>query len=44
MADTNIYHQEYNFLASTVIGLAGAGENWFETTNPVRIMHYMKFQ
>lgn len=40
MADVSIYRWEYNFRASTVIGLVGAGGIGFELIASLRIMQY----
>ena len=40
MADTVIYRWEYNFRASTVMGMVGAGGIGFELMGSLRIMQY----
>lgn len=40
MADTAIYRWEYNFRASTVMGMVGAGGIGFELMGSLRIMQY----
>jgi len=39
-ADTAIYRWEYNFRASTVMGMVGAGGIGFELMGSLRIMQY----
>lgn len=40
MADTAVYRWEYNFRASTVMGMVGAGGIGFELMGSLRIMQY----
>jgi phosphonate transport system permease protein len=40
LADTSIYRWEYNFRASTVMGMVGAGGIGFELMGSLRIMQY----
>jgi phosphonate transport system permease protein len=40
MADISIYRWEYNFRASTVMGMVGAGGIGFELMGSLRIMQY----
>jgi phosphonate transport system permease protein len=40
MADVSIYRWEYNFRASTVMGMVGAGGIGFELMGALRIMQY----
>jgi phosphonate transport system permease protein len=40
MADVSLYRWEYNFRASTVIGMVGAGGIGFELMSSLRIMQY----
>ena len=40
MADVSIYRWEYNFRASTVMGMVGAGGIGFELMGSLRIMEY----
>lgn len=40
MADVSIYRWEYNFRASTVMGIVGAGGIGFELIGSLRIMQY----
>jgi phosphonate transport system permease protein len=40
MADVSIYRWEYNFRASTVMGMVGAGGIGFELMGSLRIMQY----
>ena len=40
LADTAIYRWEYNFRASTVMGMVGAGGIGFELMGSLRIMQY----
>ncbi|MDA8078465.1 MAG: phosphonate ABC transporter, permease protein PhnE [Nitrospiraceae bacterium] len=40
MADVSIYRWEYNFRASTVMGMVGAGGIGFELMSSLRIMQY----
>jgi len=40
MADTAIYRWEYNFRASTVMGMVGAGGIGFELMGSLRLMQY----
>jgi phosphonate transport system permease protein len=40
MADVSIYRWEYNFRASTVIGMVGAGGIGFELMGLLRLMQY----
>jgi phosphonate transport system permease protein len=40
MADVSIYRWEYNFRASTVMGMVGAGGIGFELIASLRIMQY----
>jgi len=40
MVDTSIYRWEYNFRASTVMGMVGAGGIGFELIGSLRLMHY----
>jgi phosphonate transport system permease protein len=42
MADTAIYRWEYNFRASTVMGMVGAGGIGFELMGSLRIMQYQE--
>ena len=42
MADTAIYRWEYNFRASTVMGMVGAGGIGFELIGSLRIMQYQE--
>jgi phosphonate transport system permease protein len=42
MADTAIYRWEYNFRASTVMGMVGAGGIGFELMGSLRIMLYQE--
>jgi len=42
MADTCIYRWEYNFRASTVMGMVGAGGIGFELMSSLRIMQYQE--
>jgi phosphonate transport system permease protein len=39
-ADTDVYRWEYNFRASTVMGMVGAGGIGFELIGSLRIMQY----
>jgi phosphonate transport system permease protein len=39
-ADTAVYRWEYNFRASTVMGMVGAGGIGFELIGSLRIMQY----
>jgi len=40
IADVSIYRWEYNFRASTVMGMVGAGGIGFELMGSLRIMEY----
>ena len=40
MIDVSIYRWEYNFRASTVMGMVGAGGIGFELIGSLRIMQY----
>lgn len=40
MADTTVYRWEYNFRASTVLGVVGAGGIGFELIAALRVLHY----
>jgi phosphonate transport system permease protein len=40
MADVSIYRWEYNFRASTVMGMVGAGGIGFELMGALRLMQY----
>ncbi len=40
MADVSIYRWEYNFRASTVMGMVGAGGIGFDLMGALRIMQY----
>jgi phosphonate transport system permease protein len=40
LADTAVYRWEYNFRASTVMGMIGAGGIGFELMGSLRIMQY----
>jgi phosphonate transport system permease protein len=40
MADVAIYRWEYNFRASTVMGMVGAGGIGFELMGSLRLMQY----
>lgn len=42
MADVSIYRWEYNFRASTVMGMVGAGGIGFELMGSLRIMQYQE--
>lgn len=42
MADISIYRWEYNFRASTVMGMVGAGGIGFELMSSLRIMQYQE--
>jgi phosphonate transport system permease protein len=42
MADISIYRWEYNFRASTVMGMVGAGGIGFELMGSLRIMQYQE--
>ncbi len=42
MADTAIYRWEYNFRASTVMGMVGAGGIGFELIGSLRLMQYQE--
>ncbi len=42
MADVTIYRWEYNFRASTVMGMVGAGGIGFELMSSLRIMQYQE--
>jgi phosphonate transport system permease protein len=42
MADVCIYRWEYNFRASTVMGMVGAGGIGFELMASLRIMRYQE--
>lgn len=42
MADVSIYRWEYNFRASTVMGMVGAGGIGFELMSSLRIMQYQE--
>jgi phosphonate transport system permease protein len=42
MADTVLYRWEYNFRASTVMGMVGAGGIGFELMGSLRIMQYQE--
>lgn len=42
MADVTIYRWEYNFRASTVLGLVGAGGIGFELIGSLRLMQYQE--
>lgn len=42
MADTAVYRWEYNFRASTVMGMVGAGGIGFELMGSLRIMQYQE--
>jgi phosphonate transport system permease protein len=39
-ADTDVYRWEYNFRASTVMGMVGAGGIGFELIGSLHIMQY----
>ena len=41
-ADVSIYRWEYNFRASTVMGMVGAGGIGFELMGSLRIMQYQE--
>ena len=41
-ADVSIYRWEYNFRASTVMGMVGAGGIGFELMGALRIMQYQE--
>lgn len=43
-ADVAIYRWEYNFRASTVMGMVGAGGIGFELMGSLRIMQYRRLQ
>ena len=40
MADVSIYRWEYNFRASTVLGLVGAGGIGFQLMAALRVLEY----
>lgn len=42
IADVTIYRWEYNFRASTVMGMVGAGGIGFELMGSLRLMHYQE--
>jgi len=42
IADVTIYRWEYNFRASTVMGMVGAGGIGFELMSSLRLMHYQQ--
>ena len=42
LADVSIYRWEYNFRASTVMGMVGAGGIGFELMGSLRIMQYQE--
>jgi phosphonate transport system permease protein len=42
MSDVSIYRWEYNFRASTVLGMVGAGGIGFELMASLRIMNYQE--
>lgn len=42
IADVTIYRWEYNFRASTVMGMVGAGGIGFELMSSLRLMHYQE--
>lgn len=42
IADVTIYRWEYNFRASTVMGMVGAGGIGFELMGSLRLMQYQE--
>ena len=42
IADVSIYRWEYNFRASTVMGMVGAGGIGFELIGSLRLMRYQE--